>query len=433
VCGDWSVTTKVSLAGTGTNYTQGGIFLSEDIVANPSTADIRFFGVLYATTNEFQVRVLRCSAYNSFTSNQVNVNTMGHAALYFRIRRISTNYFYDMSSDGLNWMQMYTETAPFTVARMGLCTNNPGSVGKLDTVCYFRFWRQSSITTNDQPLLGRFSATQGEAGPPGIATVTDTSTVDLTLSGSDLSASVKDSSITYAKMQNMSAASLLLGRGAGAGSGVPQEITLGTNLSMSSTTLNAAGSVSSVALTAPSFLSVAGSPVTGSGTLALSLASQSGSTVFAAPNAASGTPSFRSLIANELGGSKVRAYRSGAGYSLTSGTSAVIQYDAETEDALNEFGSFVFVPITSGYYWYHLHVTVSGTISRYILDINVSPPGSILRRLMDVSASISVLDTSGAVELTAGNSYYFSVTAFGSGLSLNNGESNTNMSIRRFH
>lgn len=52
---------------------------------------------------------------------------------------------------------------------------------------------------------------------------------------------IDDNSVTYPKLQDVSAASRLLGRGAGAGAGDPQEITLGTNLSMSGTTLNATG------------------------------------------------------------------------------------------------------------------------------------------------------------------------------------------------
>jgi hypothetical protein len=51
---------------------------------------------------------------------------------------------------------------------------------------------------------------------------------------------IANDAVSYAKMQNISGASLLLGRG-DSGSGDPQEITLGTNLSITGTTLNAAG------------------------------------------------------------------------------------------------------------------------------------------------------------------------------------------------
>ena len=44
------------------------------------------------------------------------------------------------------------------------------------------------------------------------------------------------------------------------------------------------GSVSSVGMTAPSFLNVAGSPITSSGTLALTLASQNQNLFMASPN-----------------------------------------------------------------------------------------------------------------------------------------------------
>jgi hypothetical protein len=61
------------------------------------------------------------------------------------------------------------------------------------------------------------------------------------------------------------------------------------------------GTVTSVAMTVPSILSVSGSPITTSGTLAVTLANQGTNLVFAGPNGgAPAAPTFRSLAAPDL-------------------------------------------------------------------------------------------------------------------------------------
>lgn len=70
--------------------------------------------------------------------------------------------------------------------------------------------------------------------------VSDGDKGDITVSGGGTAWAIDAGAVTYAKMQDVSAASRLIGRG-DSGSGDPQEITLGTNLSMSGTTLNASG------------------------------------------------------------------------------------------------------------------------------------------------------------------------------------------------
>lgn len=60
------------------------------------------------------------------------------------------------------------------------------------------------------------------------------------------------------------------------------------------------GSVTSVALSLPSIFTVSGSPVTTSGTLTATLASQTANTFFAAPNGTAGAPTFRAIVAADI-------------------------------------------------------------------------------------------------------------------------------------
>lgn len=78
----------------------------------------------------------------------------------------------------------------------------------------------------------------GYFGEPGA--LSDGDKGDISVSSSGTVWTIDNDAVTYAKLQNISAASKLLGRGDG-GSGDAQEITLGSGLTMSGTTLSASG------------------------------------------------------------------------------------------------------------------------------------------------------------------------------------------------
>jgi hypothetical protein len=112
---------------------------------------------------------------------------------------------------------------------------NVGKVGKVNMGGAGSLSVANLQRTNDIPNIPQNNLWIGNAS--GVPTATTLSGDVTNVAGA---VTIANDAVTYAKMQNVSAASRLLGRG-DSGSGDVQEITLGTGLSFTGTTLNATG------------------------------------------------------------------------------------------------------------------------------------------------------------------------------------------------
>ncbi len=130
------------------------------------------------------------------------------------------------------------------------------------------------------------------------------------------------------------------------------------------------GSVTSVALALPSFITVSGSPVTSSGTLTGVLASQSANLFFASPNGSSGSPTFRAIASADI--SSLAFVQNGNAFGALA--------------SLGTSDSFDLKLITNNLD--RLHITSSGNVG-----INNTTPGS-------------TLDIKGTLRLTGATSGY---------------------------
>lgn len=113
------------------------------------------------------------------------------------------------------------------------------------------------------------------------------------------------------------------------------------------------GSVTSVAMTVPSWLTVGGSPITGTGTLAVTGTSEAQNLFLASPNGSSGAMTPRAIVAADLPGGSVFNFANNEILVVTSGPT--IPALAHTPNPLNSLKL----------YW-------QGARQRYTTDFTVS-------------------------------------------------------------
>lgn len=163
--------------------------------------------------------------------------------------------------------------------------------------------------------------------------------------------------------------------------------TNGPGANVSWQTVSGSGTVTSVGLAMPSFITVSGSPVTTTGTLTGTLASQTANQLFIAPNGSAGAPTFRAMVAADMPGAGVASGGSVTGTwpSLSVTTAATGGVITGTYPAITIANSAVTGNMIAGATINptRLQVSADGTIVSNISGGSASPAYNTISAVLD--------------------------------------------------
>ena len=151
---EFVIYTKVSLECPNTNYTNGIIFVSDNLATSPSTADALQLEVYWGSASQGYIYRL-WSAYNTISTPSTLVGTVRGGSAYFRMRVNGTSVAGDFSTDGIGWVNISTVVAGFTPVHMGIAFDKFDATLGYGHFEFFRCQVGSGISGMNASRLGR--------------------------------------------------------------------------------------------------------------------------------------------------------------------------------------------------------------------------------------------------------------------------------------
>jgi trimeric autotransporter adhesin len=158
-------------------------------------------------------------------------------------------------------------------------------------------------------------------------------------------------------------------------------------------TVTGTGTVTSVGLSMPSIFTVTGSPITGAGTLAASLNSQTANTFFASPNGAAGVPVFRGIVAADI--PTLNQNTTGSSATFTGALTGDVS-GTQSATSVNKINGVALSGLATGY----LRNTTTTGVPSSVSTIPTTDLSGVLQAAQEPAHTGDVTNTASSLALT---------------------------------